>query len=178
VRVHPEILQAQGLPEEVTNSKTIWKDRFRSIVGMERHLHHNGTRIVKFFLHVSKEEQRQRFLSRLDDPEKRWKFSAADMHERERWDDYQRVYGECIAATTTARSPWYIVPADDKPNARLIVSQAVVEALDGLDMKFPELDANEQSELQALRNQLAASGAKGGKGKKGRKSPERAALSR
>ena len=165
VRVHKRILRAQRLPEEAFDEGGIWKGRYRSIVEFEDHLFRNGTRVVKFFLHVSKEEQRQRFLSRLDDPDKRWKFSAADLSERERWDDYMRAYGECIAATTTARAPWYIVPADDKPNARLIVSQAVVEALDGLDMRFPELNADEQSEMLALRRQLAAPDAKGGNGR-------------
>ena len=165
VRVHKNILHAQRLPEEAFDDGGIWKGRYRSIVEFEDHLFRNGTRVVKFFLHVSKEEQRQRFLSRLDSPDKLWKFSAADLRERERWDDYQRVYGECIAATATARAPWYIVPADDKPNARLIVSQAVVEALDAFDMRFPELDEDEERELAEMRRHLAAADAKGGKGR-------------
>jgi len=156
VRVRDEILHAERLPEEAFSEGGIWKGRYRSIVESEDHLFRNGTRVLKFFLHVSKEEQRQRLLARLDDPDKRWKFSAVDVRERERWDDYMRAYAHCIAATTTARSPWYIVPADDKSNARLIVSQAIVDALDGLDMRFPELDEDEQRELRALRKQLAA----------------------
>jgi PPK2 family polyphosphate:nucleotide phosphotransferase len=156
VRVRKEILRAQRLPEESFDDGGIWKGRYRSIVEFEDHLFRNGTRVLKFFLHVSKAEQRQRFLARLDDADKRWKFSAMDVRERERWDDYMRAYADCIAATTTARAPWYIVPADDKPNARLIVSQAIVAALDALDMRFPELDADEQRELRALRRQLAA----------------------
>jgi PPK2 family polyphosphate:nucleotide phosphotransferase len=176
VRVHKNILRAQRLPEEAFDDGGIWKGRYRSIVEFEDHLFRNGTRVVKFFLHVSKEEQRRRFLARLDSPDKRWKFSAADLRERERWDDYQRVYGECIAATATARSPWYIVPADDKPNARLIVSQAVVEALDGFDMRFPELDEDEQRELVELRRHLTAQEPKGGKGRK--RDKDRGAVSR
>jgi len=181
VRVHKAILRAQRLPEEAFDEGGIWKGRYQSINEFEDHLFRNGTRVVKFFLHVSKDEQRKRFLSRLDNPDKRWKFSASDLRERERWDDYQRVYGECIGATSTAKAPWYIVPADDKPNARLIVSQAVVEALDGLDMKFPELDEDEQRELVEMRRHLAAQEPKSGKGKKGSKGstgPARAALSR
>jgi PPK2 family polyphosphate:nucleotide phosphotransferase len=165
VRVRDEILRGQRLPERRSRTAASGKAATARIVEFEDHLFRNGTRVVKFFLHVSKEEQRQRFLSRLDAPDKRWKFSAADLRERERWDDYMRAYGECIAATTTARAPWYIVPADDKPNARLIVSQAVVEALDGLDMRFPELDEDEQREMLALRRQLAAPDTKGGKGR-------------
>jgi PPK2 family polyphosphate:nucleotide phosphotransferase len=156
VRVHDEILRGQRLPEEAFDDGGIWKGRFRSIVEFEDHLFRNGTRVLKFFLHLSKEEQRARLLARLDDPDKRWKFSADDLRERERWAEYMRAYAHCIEATSTARAPWYIVPADDKPNARLIVSQAIVEALDGLDMRFPELDQAEQRELRALRRQLAA----------------------
>ena len=154
VRVHEEILRGQRLPEEAFDDGGIWKGRYRSIVDFEDHLFRNGTRVLKFFLHVSKEEQRARFLSRLDDADKRWKFSAFDLRERERWDEYMRAYAHCLAATTTARSPWFIVPADDKPNARLIVSQAIVEALDDLDMRFPELDQAAQRELRALRKRL------------------------
>ena len=156
VRVHDEILRGQRLPEEAFDDGGIWKGRYRSIAEFEDHLFRNGTRVVKFFLHVSKEEQRKRLLARLDDPDKRWKFSADDLRERERWAEYMRAYAHCIEATSTARAPWYIVPADDKSNARLIVSQAIVEALDGLDMHFPELDQAEQRELRALRRQLAA----------------------
>jgi len=155
VRVHDEILRGQRLPEEAFDDGGIWKGRYRSIVDFEDHLFRNGTRVLKFFLHISKEEQRDRFLARLDDPEKIWKFSAADLAERDRWDAYMKAYGECVEATSTKRSPWYIVPADDKPNARLIVSQAIVETLDALDMEFPPIGAADRRELAAARRRLA-----------------------
>jgi PPK2 family polyphosphate:nucleotide phosphotransferase len=166
VRVHDEILRGQRLPEEAFDDGGIWKGRYRSIVNLENHLYRNGTRVVKFFLHVSKDEQRRRFLARLDDPGKTWKFSAGDLQERARWDEYQKAYAECIQATTTRRAPWYIVPADDKPNARLIVSQAIVETLDAMEMQFPEPSAGERKELAALRTALAREG--GTKGHKRR----------
>ena len=156
VRVHDEILRGQRLPEEAFENGGIWKGRYQSIVDLEDHLYRNGTRIVKFFLHVSKEEQRQRFLARLEEPDKTWKFSAADLKERARWDEYTRAYAECLQATSTSLAPWYIVPADDKPNARLIVSHAICEALDALRMRFPEPDRGEKAELRALRRQLLA----------------------
>jgi len=162
VRVHDEILHGQRLPEEAFDDG-IWKGRFRSITEFEDHLFRNGTRVLKFFLHVSKEEQCERLLARLDDPDKLWKFSAVDLGERERWAEYMKAYAHCIEATSTARAPWYIVPADDKPNARLIVSQAIVDALDGLDMRFPTLDADAQRELREWRRQLGAPGAKASK---------------
>jgi len=162
VRVHDEILHGQRLPEEAFDDG-IWKGRFRSITEFEDHLFRNGTRVLKFFLHLSKEEQRERLLARLDDPDKLWKFSAVDLGERERWAEYMKAYAHCIEATSTARAPWYIVPADDKPNARLIVSQAIVDALDGLDMRFPTLDADAQRELREWRRQLGAPGAKASK---------------
>ena len=154
VRVHDEILRGERLPEEAFDDGGLWKGRFRSIVEFEDHLFRNGTRVLKFFLHVSKEEQRKRFLERLDDPQKTWKFSAADLNERDRWDAYMKAYAECVEATSTKRSPWYIVPADDKPNARLIVSQAIVEALDALDMRFPPISAAERRVLAAARRKL------------------------
>ena len=154
VRVHDEILRGERLPEEAFDEGGLWKGRFRSIVEFEDHLFRNGTRVVKFFLHVSKEEQRKRFLERLDDPEKTWKFSAADLDERDRWDAYMKAYAECVAATSTKRSPWYVVPADDKQNARLIVSQVIVEALDALDMRFPKISAPERRALAAARRRL------------------------
>ena len=162
VRVHDEILHGQRLPEEAFDDG-IWKGRFRSITEFEDHLFRNGTRVLKFFLHLSKEEQRERLLARLDDPDKLWKFSAVDLGERERWAEYMKAYAHCIEATSTARAPWYIVPADDKPNARLIVSQAIVDAFDGLDMRFPTLDADAQRELREWRRQLGAPGAKASK---------------
>src|SRR5262249_16819385 len=139
VRVHPEILSAQKLPPESLNGD-IWSGRYRSILELEKHLHRNGTRIVKFFLHVSKEEQRKRFLERIDQPEKNWKFSQSDLAERQRWKDYMKAYEECISATSTARAPWYVVPADDKRNARLIISQVVLDTLDSLGLKYPKAD--------------------------------------
>ncbi len=130
VRVHPEILRNQGLPPELRNEKTIWDDRYRSIVDLERHLHRNATRIVKIFLHLSQEEQRKRFLARIDEPKKNWKFSLADIHERQYWKDYQKAYGECLQATSTRHAPWYVVPADDKKNARLIIARILLDALE------------------------------------------------
>jgi len=155
VRVHPEILRAQKLPPESVDGD-IWSDRFRSIVDLEKHLHRNGTRIVKFFLHVSKEEQRKRFLERIDQPEKNWKFSQSDLSERELWKDYMKAYEECIRATSTAHAPWYIVPADDKHNARLIISQIVLDTLESLPLKYPKADKSRIKELQSLRRQLEA----------------------
>jgi PPK2 family polyphosphate:nucleotide phosphotransferase len=153
VRVHPEILRAQKLAQGPLDE--VWQERYRSINGMEAHLERNGTRIVKFFLHVSKDEQRKRFLARIDEPEKNWKFSAKDVEERGYWKDYQRAYEACLEATSTKRSPWYVVPADDKPNARLIVSRIIVETLKKLDMAYPQPDAGRRRELAALRRQLA-----------------------
>lgn len=154
-RVHPEILRNEGLPVTVLDEKTVWHDRYRSIVNLERHLSGNGTRIIKFFLHLSKEEQRKRFLERIDEPEKNWKFSSADIEERKFWKDYRKAYEECLSATSTSDSPWYIVPADDKENTQLIVSQIVLDTLDGLKMSYPKTDQNRQQELQAIRKRLA-----------------------
>ncbi len=138
VRVHPEILRSEGLPDAPDCDKALWPDRYRSIVDLERHIHVNGTRIVKFFLHLSKEEQQKRFLARIDEPERNWKFSVADIAERKFWKHYMTAYEECLAATSTKTSPWYIVPADDKENARLIVSQIVLDTLEGLEMSYPK----------------------------------------
>ena len=154
VRVYPEILLAEALPEELTDDKNFWKDRYRSIADLEEHLHRNGTRIIKFFLHVSKNEQRKRFLKRLDDPSKNWKFSAADMAERGRWKDYMEAYEKCLEATSTRHSPWYAVPADDKKNTRLIVSQVILEALRDLKLSYPKATALPPKELAAIRKQL------------------------
>ena len=156
VRVHPEILQAQRLPPEALSDRNIWKRRYQSIVDHERHLHRNGTRIVKFFLHVSKDEQRKRFLARIDDEKKNWKFSAADVAERARWKDYMRAYEDCLEATSTDQAPWYAVPADDKPNARLIVSQVVLDAMKSLKMRYPSPDAARLKELQRIRKELTS----------------------
>ena len=137
VRVHPEILRSQGLPEELRDEKSIWTNRYRSIVNLENHLFENGTRTVKMFLHLSKDEQRKRLLDRIDEPDKNWKFSLADIHERKYWNDYVKAYEACLDATSTHHAPWYVVPADDKENARLIVSQIVLDALEGLKMAYP-----------------------------------------
>jgi PPK2 family polyphosphate:nucleotide phosphotransferase len=154
VRVHPNILQAQRLPQETMDSKTIWDDRYRSIVDLESHLHRSGTRVIKFFLHLSQEEQRKRFLARIDEPEKNWKFSIADIEERKFWDHYMSAYGACLGATSTDAAPWYVVPADDKENARLIISKIVVETLESLKMQYPQTDDTRLKELALIREQL------------------------
>jgi PPK2 family polyphosphate:nucleotide phosphotransferase len=153
-RVHPEILRHQELPEKVLDEQTIWDKRFRSIVDLERHLHANGTRIIKFFLHLSKKEQRKRFIARIDEPDKNWKFSLADVHERKYWKHYMKAFEACLHATSTHHAPWYVVPADDKENARLIVSQIVVDALKGLKMAYPKTTAKRRRELKVIRKQL------------------------
>jgi PPK2 family polyphosphate:nucleotide phosphotransferase len=154
VRVHPEILLAQGLSKELRDEKTIWKERYRSIVDLEEHLHRNGTRIIKFFLHLSKEEQQKRFLERIDEPDKNWKFSLADIHERKYWKRYMKAYGACLTATSTHHAPWHVVPADNKENARLIVSRIVLDALDELKMAYPKTTAKRRQELKSIRQQL------------------------
>jgi polyphosphate kinase 2 (PPK2 family) len=133
-----------------------WKERYRSIVNLERHLHINGTQIVKFFLHLSREEQRKRFLARIDDPEKNWKLSLNDINERKYWSQYQTAYEECLGATSIETAPWYVVPADDKPNARLIVSRIILDIFEGFKMKYPKAGARHLKELQAIRKQLAS----------------------
>ncbi|MCV7229569.1 ADP-polyphosphate phosphotransferase [Mycolicibacterium komossense] len=153
-RVHPDILRGHGLPDQLIDQKSLWKQRYQSIRDLETHLHRNGTQIVKIFLHLSKDEQAQRFRARIDAPEKNWKFSLADIHERSFWDTYQQVYGECLQATSTEQAPWYIVPADDKDNARLIVSQIVLDTLDGLKMVYPETTSERHEELESFRSQL------------------------
>jgi PPK2 family polyphosphate:nucleotide phosphotransferase len=154
VRVHRDILLSEGLPDAPHNDKALWHDRYRSISNLERHLHANGTRIVKVFLHLSKEEQRKRFLARIDEPEKNWKFSAADVEEREFWKHYMKAYEECLSATSMNDSPWYVVPADDKENARLIVSQIVLDTLDELKMSYPETSEARRQELLTIREGL------------------------
>jgi PPK2 family polyphosphate:nucleotide phosphotransferase len=156
VRVHPEILEGEGLPEPAHDDKSVWRDRYRSIVDLEKHLHANGTRVVKFFLHLSKDEQRKRFLERIDQADKNWKFSVADIRERQFWDRYMKVYGQCLGATSTHHSPWYVVPADDKENARLIVSQVVLDTLSDLQMAYPKADEARVKELRTIREQLMA----------------------
>ena len=155
VRVHPEILHGEGLPPELYDDKNIWRDRFRSIVNLEAHLHRNGTRILKFFLHLSKEEQRKRFLARIDEPAKNWKFNTGDIEERKYWKEYRKAYEHCLRETSTEEAPWYIVPADDKANTRLIVSQILVDALQDMKMRYPEVDAKRRKELQTIRRLLS-----------------------
>jgi PPK2 family polyphosphate:nucleotide phosphotransferase len=154
VKVHPEILRGQGLPRELLNDGEIWRGRYRSIVELEKHLHRNGTRIIKFFLHLSKEEQRRRFLSRIDDPSKNWKFSLEDIKERKFWHKYTQAYEDCLSATSIKGAPWYVVPADDKLNARLIVSRIVIETLKRLDMDFPRMTGSRRKELRAIAREL------------------------
>ncbi len=154
VRVHPDLLKNEGLSQELTSDKDIWKDRYRSIVDMERHLFHNGTRTIKFFLHLSKEEQRQRFLARIDDTAKNWKFSLADMQERRYWDQYTHAFEDCLNATSTHHAPWYVVPADDKENARLIISSIVLDTIKSLKLSYPKTTPKHRAELLALRKQL------------------------
>ena len=155
VRVHPEILRGEGIPDELAGKKDFWKDRYRSIVDLEKHLHRNGTRVIKFFLHLSQKEQRKRFLERIDEPDKNWKFSQADLVERKFWNQYMKAYEECLSATSTKLAPWHVVPADDKNNARLIVSRVVIDALQGLKLSYPGTTPARQKELQVIRRQLA-----------------------
>src|SRR5271155_5066679 len=154
-RVHPEILKTEAIPDASHDNNQIWHERYRSIRDLEQHLHANGTRIVKFFLHLSKEEQRKRFLSRIDEPAKNWKFSAADIKERSFWKEYMKAYEACLGATSTSDAPWYVVPADDKHNARLIVSQIVLDTFEGLKMAYPKTTAKRHEELLSIREQLA-----------------------
>ena len=154
VRVHPELPGVQNLPEELRRGKTFWKDRYRSINNLEEHLHANGTRVLKFFLHLSKKEQRKRFLARIDEPEKNWKFGLADVEERKFWDDYRRAYEDCLTATSTEAAPWHVIPADDKKNARLIVSQIIVDALKEMKMTHPGTTPRRKRELQQIRKSL------------------------
>ncbi len=154
VRVHPEILHSQGLPDDLVDKNTVWTDRYESIVDMENHLFRSGTRIIKFFLHLSKEEQRDRFLDRIDDPEKNWKFSEGDLEERKSWDKYMDAYEQCLSATSTEHAPWYVVPADDKKNARLIISQVILDIFKSLDMKYPLTDEKRKQELLTIREKL------------------------
>ena len=155
VRVHREILRNEGLPKELRDAKDVWKKRYRSIVDLEKHLHRNGTIVVKFFLHLSKSEQRRRFLGRIDDPGKNWKFSLADLHERKYWADYRVAFEACLGATSTQDAPWYVVPADDKENARLIVSHILINTLSQLKMAYPKITSKRRRELKSIRKLLA-----------------------
>ncbi len=155
VRVHPKSLGKEGVSEVIRPKDSFWKERFRSIVELERHLDTNNTRVLKFFLHLSKDEQRKRFLKRIDEPDKNWKFSEADIAERELWDAYMKAYEHCLGATSTKAAPWHVVPADDKLNARLIVSRIVIEALRNLKMSYPLMTLERRAELQEIRKKLA-----------------------
>jgi PPK2 family polyphosphate:nucleotide phosphotransferase len=154
-RVHPEILRSEGLADVPADANRVWQERYRSIVDLERHLRINGTRIVKFFLHLSKEEQRKRFLERIDDPDKNWKFSLDDVKERKFWKHYMTAYEECLGATSTGGAPWYVVPADDKQSCRLIVSRIVLDTLEELKLAYPKTGAARRKELLSLRKRLA-----------------------
>ena len=153
VKVHQGILQGQKLPQsKITDN--IWHERYESMRGFEQHLYHNGTKVLKFFLHLSKDEQARRFISRIDEPDKNWKFSDSDIKERAHWDAYQKAYGEVISATSTEQSPWVIVPADDKKNARLIIAKTLHETLAGLEMHYPIVTEERAKELQEIKKQL------------------------
>jgi PPK2 family polyphosphate:nucleotide phosphotransferase len=154
-RVHPEILRSEEVPGAHPNGEEVWHNRYRSITHLEEHLYINGTRIIKFFLHLSEEEQRKRFLQRIDEPQKNWKFSDADIEERKFWKQYMKAYEACLGATSTRDAPWYAVPADDKDNARLIVSQIVLDTLEGIKMTYPITSAKRRQELQRFRKRLA-----------------------
>ena len=155
VRVHPGILRSEEIPDQPVDKKTVWKGRYRSIVDLEKHLHRNGTRVIKFFLHLSKDEQRKRLLQRIDEPDKNWKFSETDVAQRKFWNRYMRAYEDCLSATSTKTAPWHAVPADDKYNARLIVSRVVIDALQDLNMSYPKMTRERRRELRAIRKQLA-----------------------
>ncbi len=154
VRVHPELLRQQDLPNSLIYNKSIWRDRYRSIVELEAHLHRNGTRIIKIFLHQSKEEQRKRFIERIDNSEKNWKLSATDIQERKLWDQYMAAYEECLSNTSSSLAPWYVVPADDKKNARLIISEIILDTFNKLKMSYPKTSPKRRRELKVIRKGL------------------------
>ncbi|HUM14230.1 MAG TPA: polyphosphate kinase 2 family protein [Candidatus Nitrosotalea sp.] len=155
VRVHPDIMKAERLPDGLVSRDT-WEERFEDINAHERYLARNGVMVRKFFLHISKDEQKRRFLERLDDPTKNWKFSLGDVEERKRWDDYQRAYEEMVRNTATKHAPWYVVPADHKSYAHLVVAAAIIDALDEMDLRFPETDPRKRKELDQVRRALLA----------------------
>jgi PPK2 family polyphosphate:nucleotide phosphotransferase len=155
VRVHPELLQKEKLPASLV-TKHIWQDRFEDINAMERYLTRNGIAVVKFFLHVSQKEQKRRFLERLDHPDKNWKFSTADVKERQCWNDYQNAYENMIQHTATEHAPWYVVPADNKWFTRLVVAAAVADVLKGMKLAYPKIDVEQKAQLEAARKQLLA----------------------
>ena len=149
------MLRSQGLPQELRDQNRIWQGRYRSIVNLESHLYRSGTRVIKFFLHVSKEEQRRRFLERIDEPDKNWKFGLTDIEERTFWKQYMKAYEACLSATSTKNAPWYVVPADDKENARLIVSAIILDVFSGLGMTYPKPSEKRRRELHVIRERLA-----------------------
>lgn len=153
-RVRPEILQAEDIPLELLDKKTIWQQRYRSISDFEKHLHYNGTITLKFFLHVSKEEQRLRFLKRIDEPQKNWKFNPTDVQERSLWKHYMSAYEACLSSTSTSIAPWYVVPADNKHDTQLIVSQVILETLKNLKISYPTVSPARKKELQEMRKLL------------------------
>jgi PPK2 family polyphosphate:nucleotide phosphotransferase len=155
VRVHPDVLKAEQTPPSLVG-KDIWKDRFEDVNAYERYLSLNGIVVRKFFLNLSKKEQKKRFLARLDEPEKNWKFSAADVHEREFWDDYMKAYEEMIAHTATKHAPWYVIPADNKWFTHAAVAAAIVDTMDSLDLSYPKVNSAKQKQLQAARKLLDA----------------------
>jgi PPK2 family polyphosphate:nucleotide phosphotransferase len=153
VRVHPELLQKERMPPALV-TKDIWEQRFEDICSFERYLTRNGIAVRKFFLHLSKKEQKQRFLARLEEPEKNWKFSSADIHERQHWEEYMKAYEDMIAHTSAAHAPWYVVPADNKWYTRLVVAAAIVQTLEELDLAYPKVDAAKRKELRAAKAAL------------------------
>lgn len=154
VRVHPEILNNQKLADDLIEPDTIWQQRYRSIVDLEDHLQRNGTRVIKFYLHLSEEEQRQRFLARIDNPSKNWKFGSADIDERKYWQQYMHAYEACLSATSTTTAPWFVVPADDKKNARLLIANIILDTYKSLKMRYPVTDTKRRQELLLIREQL------------------------
>jgi len=168
VRVHPELLKRQKLPSKLL-TRDIWIQRFKDIRAFERHLARNGMLVLKFFLHVSKEEQRQRLLARLEEPDKRWKFSMNDIAERKLWGKYTAAYEDMIQATSRQQAPWYVVPADNKPFARLVVAAAVIAALEGLDLQYPKMEGAALKEIEQVRSALKSEGRRA----KVRKKPSR-----
>jgi PPK2 family polyphosphate:nucleotide phosphotransferase len=157
VRVHPELLTRSGLPNDCITDR-IWKERYEDINAFEQHLVRNGTKILKFFLHISKEEQRQRFLDRLNDPSKHWKFSASDVRERKYWDQYQRAYEDVLSHTSTRHAPWYVIPADNKWVSRALVAEIIASTISDLKLKYPRVDKSKRLELAAARRSLEREG--------------------
>lgn len=153
-KVHPEILFSEGVPDRHGSELQLWEERYQSIVNLEQHLHRNGTRIIKIFLHISKDEQKKRLLARINDPEKNWKFGFGDISERKYWPEYMCAYEKCLKATSTPEAPWFIVPADSKLNARLIVSQILLDTLQSLDLAYPIANTKRQQELRKIKKQL------------------------